>query len=83
VDACDLGLEYEADVRPKGRLRAHPIGALLPIAAEQRRNSEHPKDQSDRLLVEIAARSDADWTDYARRLALDPAATFDACEEST
>ena len=21
MDACDLGLEYEADVRPKGRLR--------------------------------------------------------------
>jgi hypothetical protein len=51
VDAGHLGLEYEADVRPKGRLRAHPIGALLPITAEQRRNPEHPKDQSDRLLA--------------------------------
>ena len=50
MDACDLGLEYEADVCPQGRLRAHPIGALLPITAEERRNPEHPKDQSDRLL---------------------------------
>ena len=31
----------------------------------------------------IAARSDGDWTAYARRLASDPAATFEGCEEST
>jgi hypothetical protein len=34
-------------------------------------------------LTAITVRSDAAWHDYARRLALDPAATFDACEEST
>ena len=30
------------------------VGALLPITAEERRNHEHPKDQSDRLLVRTA-----------------------------
>ena len=43
VDACDLGLEYKADVRPQGRLKANPIGASLPITAEERRNPKHPK----------------------------------------
>jgi len=34
--------------------------------------------------IHFTVRSDAAWHDYARRrLALDPAATFDACEEST
>jgi len=54
VDAGHLGLEYEADVRPKGRLRA-PVRRFAPlqINGDGGSASKNHKGQSDGPLVPV------------------------------